>query len=140
METFCIPGGKIVVFTGLLEHFRTDEEIATIIGHEVGHAVARHGAEKLTRKLLPVDSISTLLFKQPFSWNRKIELEADYIGLMLLASAGYDPRVAPKALEKLDQINGDYIYPSAKERAQLLAQAEVMEEALCIYREIRPGY
>ncbi|TXG70787.1 hypothetical protein EZV62_005722 [Acer yangbiense] len=128
IAAFFISGGKILVFTGLLEHFGTDEELATIFGHE------------LTRKLLPVDTISTLLFEQPFSWNRKIELEADYIRLMLLASAGYDPRVAPKALEKLDQFTGDKMYPSAKERAQLLAQAKVMEEALSIYRETRSGY
>ncbi|KAI9196379.1 hypothetical protein LWI28_023437 [Acer negundo] len=60
----------------------------------------------------------------------RIELEADYIRLMLLVSASYDPRVAPKALEKLDQFSGDKTYPSTKKRAQLLAQAKVMEEAL----------
>ena len=66
---------------------------------------------------------------------------------MLLASAGYDPRVAPKALEKLesldqfvDQFADNNFYPPAKERAQLLAQAKVMEEALSIYRETRSGY
>ncbi|XP_020221189.1 uncharacterized protein LOC109803920 [Cajanus cajan] len=47
----CLPGGKIVVFTGLLEHFNSDAEIATIIGHEVGHAVARHSAEGITKNL-----------------------------------------------------------------------------------------
>ncbi|CAH1434021.1 unnamed protein product [Lactuca virosa] len=51
VNAFCLPGGKIVVFTGLLEHFRTDEEIATIIGHEVAHAVARHAAEQITKNL-----------------------------------------------------------------------------------------
>ncbi|KAK9286755.1 hypothetical protein L1049_015159 [Liquidambar formosana] len=51
VNAFCLPGGKIVVFTGLLEHFRADAEIATIIGHEVGHAVARHAAETITKNL-----------------------------------------------------------------------------------------
>ncbi|KAK0598613.1 hypothetical protein LWI29_036304 [Acer saccharum] len=118
MIAFCIPGGRIVVFTGLLEHFGTDEEIATIIGHEMAN----------------VDLILLVLIFD------RIELEADYIGLMLLASAGYDPRVAPKALEKLDQFTGDKMNPSVKERAQLLAQAKVMEEALAIYTETRSGY
>ena len=76
----------------------------------------------------------------------RMEMEADYIGLLLMASAGYDPRVAPKVYEKLGQVTGesalrDYLstHPSGKKRAKLLAQAQVMEEALGIYREVRSG-
>ncbi|CAM8984575.1 unnamed protein product [Rhodiola kirilowii] len=159
VNAFCLPGGKIVVFTGLLEHFRTDAEIATIIGHEVAHAVARHSAEGITKNLwfailqlilyqfvMPdlVNTMSTLFLRLPFS--RRMEMEADYIGLLLIASAGYDPRVAPKVYEKLGQVTGDsalrdYLstHPSGKKRAQLLAQAKVMEEALSIYREVAAG-
>uniref|UniRef100_A0A5B6Z9B3 Peptidase M48 domain-containing protein n=1 Tax=Davidia involucrata TaxID=16924 RepID=A0A5B6Z9B3_DAVIN len=159
VNAFCLPGGKIVVFTGLLEHFRSDSEIATIIGHEIGHAVARHAAEGITKNLwfailqlilyqfiMPdlVNTMSTLLLRLPFS--RRMEMEADYIGLLLIASAGYDPRVAPKVYEKLGKVTGDsalrdYLstHPSGKKRAQLLAQAQVMEEALSIYREVRAG-
>uniref|UniRef100_A0A7N0U6F5 Peptidase M48 domain-containing protein n=1 Tax=Kalanchoe fedtschenkoi TaxID=63787 RepID=A0A7N0U6F5_KALFE len=159
VNAFCLPGGKIVVFTGLLEHFRTDAEIATIIGHEVAHAVARHSAEGITKNLwfailqlilyqfvMPdlVNTMSTLFLRLPFS--RRMEMEADYIGLLLIASAGYDPRVAPKVYEKLGQVTGesalrDYLstHPSGKKRAQLLAQAKVMEEALTIYREVAAG-
>ncbi|XP_044506901.1 uncharacterized protein LOC123226447 [Mangifera indica] len=160
VNAFCLPGGKIVVFTGLLDHFRTDAEIATIIGHEVGHALARHAAEGITKNLwfailqlilyqfvVPdvINTMSTLFLRLPFS--RKMELEADYIGLLLVASAGYDPQVAPRVYEKLGQISGDsklrdYLstHPSGKKRAQLLAQAKVMEEALTIYQEVRSGY
>ncbi|XP_059449947.1 mitochondrial metalloendopeptidase OMA1 [Corylus avellana] len=159
VNAFCLPGGKIVVFTGLLEHFRTDSEIATIIGHEVGHAVARHAAEGITKNLwfailqlilyqfiMPdiVNTMSVLFLRLPFS--RRMEMEADYIGLLLMASAGYDPRVAPKVYEKLGKLTGesalrDYLstHPSGKKRAQLLSQAQVMEEALTIYREVRSG-
>lgn len=73
-------------------------------------------------------------------------MEADYIGLLLLASAGYDPRVAPRVYEKLGQITGDsalrdYLstHPSSKKRAKLLTQAQVMEEALEIYRDSMAG-
>lgn len=73
-------------------------------------------------------------------------MEADHIGLMLMASAGYDPRSAPQVYEKLGRISGDsalrdYLstHPSGKKRAQLLAQAKVMEEALELYREIQVG-
>lgn len=159
VNAFCLPGGKIVVFTGLLKHFRSDDEIATIIGHEVGHAIARHAAEGITKNLwfailqiilyqfvMPdlANAMSTFLLKLPFS--RKMEIEADYIGLLLIASAGFDPRVAPSVYEKLGKISGDsslrdYLstHPSGKKRSQLLAQAKVMEEALIIYREVRSG-
>lgn len=73
-------------------------------------------------------------------------MEADYIGLLLIASAGYDPRVAPQVYEKLGRIVGDsklqdYLatHPSGKKRAQTLAQAKVMEEAFNIYREVQSG-
>ncbi|KAJ7970050.1 Mitochondrial metalloendopeptidase OMA1 [Quillaja saponaria] len=153
----CLPGGKIVVFTGLLEHFRSDVEIATIIGHEVAHVIARHQAEKvwknqcfavlqlvLRQYFRPdiVNRMSDLFLRFPFS--RRMEIEADYIGLLLFASAGYDPRVAPLVYEKLGKITGesgleDYLstHPSGKQRAKLLAQPKVMEEALVLYRESR---
>ncbi|KAH7839690.1 hypothetical protein Vadar_007386 [Vaccinium darrowii] len=159
VNAFCLPGGKIVVFTGLLEHFRTDPEIATILGHEVGHVVARHAAEQITKNLwlvilqlilfqflMPdlVYAMSTVLLRLPFS--RRMEMEADYIGLLLMASAGYDPRIAPKVYEKLGQLTGDsplrdYLstHPSGKKRAQHLAQAQVMREALALYREAIAG-
>ncbi|KAL2541990.1 Peptidase family M48 family protein [Abeliophyllum distichum] len=159
VNAFCIPGGKIVVFTGLLNHFRSDSEIATIIAHEVSHAVARHSAEQISKNLwltilqlilyqfvMPdiVNTMSNLFLRLPFS--RRMEMEADYIGLLLLASAGYDPRVAPQVYEKLGRITGDsalrdYLstHPSGKKRAQLLAQAKVMEEALDIFREVQSG-
>ncbi|GMN40876.1 hypothetical protein TIFTF001_010104 [Ficus carica] len=76
----------------------------------------------------------------------KMEMEADYIGLLLMASAGCDPRVAPRVYEKLGKLTGDsklrdYLstHPSGKKRAQLLAQAKVMEEALNIYRDVLAG-
>ncbi|KAI3458242.1 hypothetical protein Pfo_014905 [Paulownia fortunei] len=159
INAFCLPGGKIVVFTGLLNHFRADAEIATIIGHEVGHAVARHSAEQISKNLwltilqlilyhffMPdiVNAMSYLFLRLPFS--RRMEMEADYIGLLLLASAGYDPRVAPQVYKKLGRVVGDsalqdYLatHPSGKKRAQVLAQAKVMEEALDIYREVQAG-
>ncbi|KAL3639900.1 metalloendopeptidase [Castilleja foliolosa] len=104
INAFCLPGGKIVVFTALLEHFLTDPEVATIIGHEVGHAVARHSAEQTSKDLWLtilqlilihffspdiVNTMSNLFLRLPFS--RRMEMEADYIGLLLLAAAGFDP-------------------------------------------------
>ncbi|KAK6926331.1 Peptidase M48 [Dillenia turbinata] len=160
VNAFCLPGGKIVVFTGLLDHFKSDAEIATIIGHEVSHAIARHAAEQITKNLWlaiiqlvlyqfitpdMVNAMSTLLLRLPFS--RRMEIEADYIGLLLMASAGYDPRVAPRVYEKLGKVTGesslrDYLstHPSGKKRALLLARAQVMEEALQLYQEAKEGH
>uniref|UniRef100_A0A804PNT9 Peptidase M48 domain-containing protein n=1 Tax=Zea mays TaxID=4577 RepID=A0A804PNT9_MAIZE len=139
---------------------RADAEVATVVGHEVGHAIARHSAEQITKNLwvailqivilqfiyMPdlINTVSTLLLRLPFS--RRMEIEADHIGLLLLASAGYDPRVAPSVYEKLGKIGGDsalnnYLstHPSSKKRAQLLSQASVMNEALKLYREVSAG-
>ncbi|KAL6008015.1 metalloendopeptidase [Asimina triloba] len=161
VNAFCLPGGKIVVFTGLLDQFRADAEIATVVAHEVAHSIARHAAEGITRNMwfailqlillqfvfMPdlVNAMSHLLLRLPFS--RKMEIEADYIGLLLMASAGYDPRIAPRVYEKLGQLTGesalrDYLstHPSGKTRAKLLAQAQVMEEALDMYRETIAGH
>ncbi|KAL3834557.1 hypothetical protein ACJIZ3_009293 [Penstemon smallii] len=159
VNAFCLPGGKIVVFTGLLNQFRADAEVATVIGHEVGHAVARHSAEQISKNLwltilqlilyqffMPdvVNTMSNLFLRLPFS--RRMEMEADYIGLLLLASAGYDPRVAPQVYEKLGKIVGDsklqdYLatHPSGKKRAKSLSEAKVMEEAFSIYRDVQSG-
>jgi len=75
-----------------------------------------------------------------------MEIEADHIGLLLLAAAGYDPRVAPSVYEKLGKIGGDsalnnYLstHPSSKKRAQLLSRASVMNEALELFREVSAG-
>ncbi|XP_068650780.1 mitochondrial metalloendopeptidase OMA1 isoform X2 [Aristolochia californica] len=83
VNAFCLPGGKIVVFTGLLDHFRSDVEVATILGHEIGHCIARHAAEGITKNMwfaiiqlvllqfvtMPdlVNAMSYLLLRLPFS-------------------------------------------------------------------------
>jgi len=86
-------------------------------------------------------------FSETTQFIHRMEIEADYIGLLLIASAGYDPRVAPKVYEKLGKITGestlrDYLstHPSGKKRAELLAQAKIMEEAFSIYRDARAGH
>uniref|UniRef100_A0A453PI96 Peptidase M48 domain-containing protein n=1 Tax=Aegilops tauschii subsp. strangulata TaxID=200361 RepID=A0A453PI96_AEGTS len=78
----------------------------------------------------------------------RMEVEADHIGLMLQASAGFDPRTAPKVYEKLGQIAGNqsvlksYLstHPSSKKRSELLSRAKVMEEAMQLYREACAGH
>ncbi|KAI3886038.1 hypothetical protein MKX03_003619 [Papaver bracteatum] len=89
-----------------------------------------------------LDKAYKTLLHLPFS--RRMEKEADYIGLLLLASVGYDPRGAPQVYEKLGDgksSSSDYLstHPSGKKRAQLLSQEKIMEEALGIYRKSNSG-
>ncbi|KAJ0987249.1 hypothetical protein J5N97_005605 [Dioscorea zingiberensis] len=89
------------------------------------------------------------MLRSPLCLGMRKEIEADYIGLLLMASAGYDPRVAPSVYEKMGEISGEsgvsslYEYlsthPLSKKRAKLLSQAQVMEEALSMYREAISG-
>ncbi|KAI3923872.1 hypothetical protein MKW92_011736 [Papaver armeniacum] len=166
VNALCIPGGKIVVFTGLLDTFRTDAEMATIIAHEVGHLVARHIAEFISKfmcliilKLVldPFVDISDKMTKRIIeaceyvyllASSQRNEMEAEYIGLLLLSSARYDPRMAPQLYEKLGEFSGESplddddslaTHPSGIKRAQVLSRAEVMGEALSIYKESRSG-
>ncbi|KAI5010733.1 hypothetical protein ZWY2020_012870 [Hordeum vulgare] len=135
-------GGKIVVYTGLLDHFSTDAEVATVIAHEVGHVIARHSIEmiKIFTLCFPTRLLVTPLLQRH-------ELEADYIGMLLLAAAGFDPHAAPLLFEKLERIKGQSVltkllcffqlkaHPSRRRRAWLLSQPKVMEEAMKLYRE-----
>ncbi|XP_076889236.1 mitochondrial metalloendopeptidase OMA1-like [Bidens hawaiensis] len=147
----CLPGGKIIVFTGLLERFSTNEELATIIANEVAHVVKRHHAECFTMHfwLAPMRLIMHK-FGMPLRVETSVDyyyicmmaIQADYIGLLLMAAAGYDPRVAPKVFEKMDPVSkpGDsafenYIstHPWGVTRSKVLSDANVMQRAIAIY-------
>ncbi|MDT8383904.1 MAG: M48 family metallopeptidase [Gammaproteobacteria bacterium] len=116
-NAFCLPGGKVGIYTGILPITRDEEGLATVIGHEVAHAVARHGAERMSHGLLvelggmALDQAmqnqaettralshqaygltATLGVMLPYS--RSHELEADHLGLLYMARAGYDPNAA----------------------------------------------
>ncbi|KAK1271633.1 hypothetical protein QJS04_geneDACA022815 [Acorus gramineus] len=107
-QAYYLVGGKIIYSTAYFKYVSSDAEIATAISHEVGHAVARYRAEMITKELwffvyaylvlmltgnakLAKERTNALL-RLPLS--RRMEMEADYIGRLLVASAGYDPCVA----------------------------------------------
>ena len=116
-NAFCLPGGKVGVYTGILPITKDEAGLATVIAHEVGHAVARHGAERVSEGLL-VQLGGTVLEEALKSspsatqglvlgaygigsqlgvtlpHSRQQELEADHLGLIYMARAGYDPREA----------------------------------------------
>lgn len=110
VNAFCLPGGKIAVYTGILPLTKDDTGLAVVLGHEVSHALAHHGAERISDQELVSVPLSVILegssaaaqeviqgafgigVALPFS--RKQESEADHIGLILMAKAGYDPQAA----------------------------------------------
>jgi predicted Zn-dependent protease len=111
-NAFCLPGGKIVVYSGILPLTRNDAGLATVLGHEVAHATAEHVAERIERQhltevaatiiaggvaytpaqFLRIQALLGIGSSLPFS--RSQESEADHIGLVYMARAGYDPRQA----------------------------------------------
>lgn len=117
MNAFCMPGGKVVVFEGILPVTRNEVGLAVVLGHEIAHAVAKHSNERMSQQM-EVQFGSSLLntaltnkseqVKAGFNalyglgaqgiyilpYSRKHELEADHLGLIFLAMAGYDPNEA----------------------------------------------
>jgi predicted Zn-dependent protease len=89
INAFCLPGGKIAVYTGLLPVAENDAQLATVLGHEIAHALAHHSNERVTRQ--QSGRVNLLLDK---AFDRKQEAEADHIGVFLMTFAGYDPEEA----------------------------------------------
>jgi len=88
INAFCMPGGKIGVYTALLHAAKNDDELAAVIAHEVAHALAHHTSERIARQRAQGNGLLTLAF------DREQESEADHIGVFLMTFAGYDPEQA----------------------------------------------
>jgi Zn-dependent protease with chaperone function len=130
LNAWAMPGGKMAFYTGLVDKLAlTDDEIAVVMGHEMSHALQEHGKSDRTFSTITdvaaqigsialqsygiqtsyggVDMVSTIAdlgLNKPFS--RKQETEADEVGLMLMAKAGFNPEAAPKLWEKMSKASG----------------------------------
>lgn len=124
-NAFVLPGGKVFVYTGILSIAQTDDGLAAILGHEIAHNVARHAAEAMSQNLIFVAPLRLLLLGLDYSGytmglarilgdtimglgvvrpaSRKQESEADYIGLMIMAKACYDPNAAVGVWQRMEQ-------------------------------------
>lgn len=150
VNAFCMPNGKIVFYQGIMPYTNTEDFIAVVMGHEIAHAVARHGNERMSQQAL-VGTVGDVLSKMieknasagkkalfdvafglggqyglllPYS--RKHEYEADKIGLIIMAIAGYDVTQAPLFWEKMSAGGKNSIpeflstHPSDKKRIENL--------------------
>ncbi|NBO93771.1 MAG: M48 family peptidase [Planctomycetia bacterium] len=128
VNAFCLPGGKMVMFTGILPVCQTDAGLAVVMGHELSHALGRHGAERMAHSQMAQIGIAaagssmggvTDAERQRvmqilnagakfgiMSYGRRHESEADHLGLLLMATAGYDPAEAPKFWERMTRATG----------------------------------
>lgn len=124
INAFAMAGGKVGVFSGLYKVAKTDDEVAAVIAHEIAHVTAKHVHERLSRANLvdtvgAVGTLGGLATGVPmidvlssvyglttgisgFAYDRRSEKEADYIGLMYMARAGYDPQAAVRVMEAMD--------------------------------------
>jgi predicted Zn-dependent protease len=89
INAFCLPGGKIAVYTGILPVAQNDDQLATVMSHEIAHALAHHSNERVARK--ESGGVNIFLDK---AFDRRQEEEADHIGVFLMTFAGYQPEEA----------------------------------------------
>jgi len=165
-NAFALPGGYTAIYTGLIPIAENEDGLAVVMGHEVAHALAHHGAERMAQQNIQrivgagvamgaggmdygaqrtvmgvFGGISQYGFALPFS--RKHESEADYIGLILVARACYDPREAPKLWERMGAAGGQKppefqsTHPSPQTRVSDFQRW--MPEAIEIYNQNCPN-
>ena len=125
VNAWCMPGGKIAVYTGLINSLKiTDEELAAVMGHEIGHALREHGRERASEQMVQnlgaqavglalgigdlgaqlTQTVLNVTMSLPHS--RTQETEADRIGVELAARSGYDPRAAVSLWQKMGKLGG----------------------------------
>lgn len=128
VNAWCMPGGKVAFYTAILPICKDEEGVAVVMGHEVAHAIANHGRERMSQGLVEQFGLSTLgaamgqnptatqqLFMQAvgmgsnigmLKFSRNHESEADHIGLIFMSMAGYNPNTAPKFWQRMTEMSG----------------------------------
>ncbi len=133
VNAFCLPGGKVAVFTGLLPVAENDDQLATVMSHEIAHALAHHASERIAREQMyeralqvvngamgsidPADGrelvglLGAGAAARSMAYNRQQESEADHIGLFLMTFAGYRPEEAVHFWERMQQASAGHMKP-----------------------------
>jgi len=109
VNAWCMPGGKVVVYTGILPITQNEGGLAVVMGHEIAHAIANHGGERMSQGLLTElggVALNVALKEVILPYSRLHENEADHLGLIFMAMAGYDPNIAVGFWERMAKQGG----------------------------------
>jgi len=146
VNAFALPGGPVFITEGLLRLLKTEAELGGVLGHEIGHVVARHSSERLAKQQLTQNLLGALVVGSGdyttaqigqmvgsminMKYGREDELEADALGIRIMVEAGYDPRGLISVMEVLAKASGgsrqpEFVstHPAPENRAERIKQA-----------------
>ena len=162
-NAWCMPGGKVVVYTGILPATKTEEGLAVVMGHEIAHAIAEHGSERMSQGLIAQmggmaldQAMATSPAQTKQLWmsvygagvqygallpyGRVQETEADHLGLIFMAIAGYDPREAVSFWERMSKSKDgkaglEFLSTHPSDETRIRQIKELLPEALNYYNK-----
>jgi predicted Zn-dependent protease len=161
INAWCMPGGKVAVYTGLLSISQDENGLAVVMGHEVAHAIAKHGNERMSQGLLAQfgamglsvalagnPGVTSDIFMQAYGvgaqvgfllpYSRIQESEADHIGLILMAKAGYDPRGAVVLWQRMNAKGGtrppEFLSTHPAPESRIRNIESLIPEAMQVYK------
>jgi predicted Zn-dependent protease len=161
VNAWCMPGGKVVVYTGLLPVTQNESSLAVVMGHEIAHAVAQHGNERMSEGLIQQlggVALSVAVSDQPaetqqlfmqaygigsdvgvmLPFSRKQELEADHYGLIFSALAGYNPQDAIAFWERMSKVGGEkppeFLSTHPSDETRIAKVKEYAKDAMKYYK------
>lgn len=164
VNAWCMPGGKVVVYTGILPVTMDEQSLAVVMGHEIAHAIARHGNERMSQGMalqLGGLALSVALSEKPaltrniflqsygigsqlgsLAYSRNHETEADKLGLVFMAMAGYDPQVAISFWERMAASGGqsppELLSTHPSDATRIATLREFMPQAMKYYKPAQP--
>ncbi|MDR0437374.1 MAG: M48 family metallopeptidase [Bacteroidales bacterium] len=162
VNAWCMPGGKVAFYTGILPICQNEAGVAVVMGHEIAHAIANHSAERMSQELIQQMggvTLSAAMAKQPektqslaltafgvgstvfgiLPYSRKHEYEADRLGTIFMAMAGYNPNEAPKFWERMQALSGnkstvDFLSTHPADTKRIAELNKVVPEAMRYYK------
>jgi predicted Zn-dependent protease len=160
VNAWCMPGGKVVFYTGILPYTKDEAGIAVVMGHEIAHAVANHGNERMSQQMalmLGAISLDVAMSEKPeetrdifmlafgvggtlgtLAYSRQHEYEADKLGMIFMAMAGYHPERTLEFWQEMSKLSGSapptFLSTHPSSEARVKAIQEFMPEAMKYYK------
>ncbi len=163
VNAFCMPGGKVVVYTGIIPVAQSEAGLAVVMGHEIAHAIANHGNERMSQSLLVQmggEALSVALAEKPaetrqlfmsafgvgsqvgvlLPYSRLQESEADHLGLIFMSMAGYDPHAAADFWQRMAQQKSggstpEFLSTHPADQTRIENIRQLIPEAMKYYRQ-----